>query len=163
MSDAMLPKARARKESAGILLYRRTGRGIEVLIAHPGGPFWASKDEGAWSLPKGELQPGEEPLIAATREFTEETGVDIAPDETFLPLGAVTLRSGKLVHAWGVEGDMDPDDLTSNMFTMQWPPGSNVTSEFPEVDRVAWVEPGEAIRCLNPGLGALVRRLVSAV
>lgn len=163
MSDEVPPEKGRRKESAGILLYRMSEIGIEVLIAHPGGPFWASKDEGAWTLPKGELKPGEDPLTAATREFTEETGVEIAPDETFLPLGAVTLRSGKLVHAWAVEGDMDPDDLSSNMFTMRWPPGSDVTSEFPEIDRMAWVEPGEAIRSLNPALGPLVKRLVATV
>lgn len=163
MSDAAVPEQKKRKESAGILLYRRSGTGIEVLIAHPGGPLWASKDEGAWSLPKGELNPGEDRLTAAVREFTEETGVDLAPHETFLPLGAVTLRSGKIVHAWAVEGDMDPAELTSNMFTMRWPPGTDIESEFPEIDRVAWVEPGEAIRCLNPALGELVRRLLATV
>ncbi len=163
MSDSTSSDVKTRKESAGLLFYRTRGTGIEVLIAHPGGPFWASKDEGAWSFPKGELEAGEEPLTAAIREFTEETGVHVARGQMFLPLGTVTLRSGKVVHAWAVEGDMDPNELTSNTFSMRWPPGSDVTVEFPEIDRVAWVEPEEAIRCLNPALEPLVTRLLAMV
>ncbi|MGZ5179341.1 MAG: NUDIX domain-containing protein [Ramlibacter sp.] len=122
--------------SAGLLMYRHGPAGLEVLLAHPGGPFWARKDDGAWMLPKGELVPGEDPLAAARREFDEEIG--IAPDGPFAPLGEVRQKGGKRVLAWAVAGDFDPDGLRSNMFEIEWPPRSGQSRAFPEVDRVAW-------------------------
>jgi predicted NUDIX family NTP pyrophosphohydrolase len=109
---------------------------VEVLLVHPGGPFWAKKDEGAWSIPKGEIGDGEDPLAAARREFEEETGV--APDGDFTPLGSLQQPGGKLVFAWALRCDLDPSALRSNSFSMEWPPKSGRQQEFPEVDRAAW-------------------------
>ena len=122
--------------SAGLLMYRHGGAALEVLLAHPGGPFWARKDDGAWTLPKGELGPGEDPLAAARREFLEEIGVD--PTGPFASLGEVRQKSGKRVLAWAVHGDFAPEQLRSNLFEMEWPPRSGRRQSFPEVDRVAW-------------------------
>ena len=122
--------------SAGLLLYRRREGGLEVFLIHPGGPLFARKDEGFWSIPKGEYQPDEPPLDAARREFEEETGFRI--EGAFLPLTPVRLKSGKLVTAWAVEGDVDAAALRSNLFRMEWPPGAGRTQEFPEADRGAW-------------------------
>jgi predicted NUDIX family NTP pyrophosphohydrolase len=124
------------KRSAGILLYRRRPGGAEVLLVHPGGPLWSRKDLGAWSIPKGEHGPAEEPLTAALRELEEETG--IRPGGTPLPLGAVRQAGGKEVRAWGVEGDADAGAIRSNTFALEWPPRSGRTAEFPEVDRAGW-------------------------
>lgn len=124
------------RRSAGILLYRRKGGSLEVLLAHPGGPFWARKDEGAWTIPKGEIADGEDPLAAARREFAEETGAACAGP--FLPLGEVRQKSGKHVAAWACEGDMDPSALRSNTCEIEWPPRSGRRLEVPEVDRVGW-------------------------
>jgi len=124
------------KKSAGLLLYRRNSSGLEVLLVHPGGPFWAKKDEGCWSIPKGEFGDDEEPLAAAKREFEEELGVPATGD--FIPLEPVRQAGGKLVYAWAVRGDFDPAGLKSNTFSMQWPPRSGKVKEFPEVDRAAW-------------------------
>jgi predicted NUDIX family NTP pyrophosphohydrolase len=133
------------KTSAGLLMYRlrrgpgsdlaldSTDDGFEVLLVHPGGPFWAKKDYGAWVVPKGEINPGEEPLAAAKREFEEETGV--AAQGVFVPLGTVKHKGGKIVHAWAFEGDCDPTRLRSNTFSMEWPPRSGRRQEFPEIDR----------------------------
>ena len=132
----------AKKTSAGILLYRRRGEALEVFLVHPGGPFWAKKDLGAWSLPKGELSEGEDPLAAAIREFTEETGFPI--DGEFRALTPLRQPSGKTILAWAVEGDCDPAELRSNMFSMEWPPKSGKTQEFPEVDRASWFSIDEA-------------------
>lgn len=148
------------KTSAGILLYRwRAGR-LEVLLVHPGGPFFARKDEGAWSIPKGEVESGEAPLDAARREFEEETGVHLAGP--FVELPPVRQRGGKVVHAWAVEGDCDPDAIRSDTFTLEWPPRSGRTVAFPEVDRAAFFDLGEARRKINPAqaewLDALARR-----
>jgi predicted NUDIX family NTP pyrophosphohydrolase len=126
----------SRRRSAGILLFRRRARELEVFLVHPGGPFWAHRDEGAWSLPKGEYQPGEDPLLAARREFQEETGAAI--DGDFLALPSVKQAGGKVVDAWAVEGDFDPEGLHSNTFDLEWPPKSGVRRSFPEVDRGAW-------------------------
>jgi predicted NUDIX family NTP pyrophosphohydrolase len=115
--------------SAGLLLYRRTAAGLEVFLVHPGGPFWAKKDAGAWSIPKGEFAPDEDPLTAARREFTEETGFPI--DGDFRPLQPIKQKGGKVVHAWAVEGDVDPSRIKSNTFTFHG-------REFPEIDRAAW-------------------------
>ena len=122
--------------SAGILLYRRRSGAPEVLLVHPGGPFWAKKDEGSWSIPKGEYKAGEDPLAVAKREFQEETGFEIAG--TFHPLTTLKQPSGKVISAWVVEGDVDAAALTSNTFMLEWPPKSGKTREFPEVDRGAW-------------------------
>jgi predicted NUDIX family NTP pyrophosphohydrolase len=122
--------------SAGLLMYRRRGPALEVLLAHPGGPFWSRRDQASWTLPKGEIDEGEEPLAAALREFTEETGFIPAPP--FLPLGELRQKSGKRISAWACEGDADPRQLRSNLFEMEWPPRSGRRQQFPEVDRVQW-------------------------
>ena len=125
------------KRSAGILLYRVAGGAPEVLLVHPGGPFWARKDAGAWSIPKGEYRDGEDPRACAVREFEEETGTALPPDE-LVELGSVKQKGGKVVSAWAAEGDLDADSVHSNTFTMEWPPRSGRTEEFPEIDRAGW-------------------------
>lgn len=149
------------QRSAGILLYRRRHGGVEVLLVHPGGPFWAGKDEGAWSIPKGAYHPGEEPLAAARREFAEETGAQLEGE--FVALGAFRQSAVKTVDAWAVEGDFDPAGLRSNTFAMQWPPRSGRVGEFPEVDRAEWFAPAAAARKIlkgqRPILQALLRHL----
>jgi predicted NUDIX family NTP pyrophosphohydrolase len=125
------------KQSAGILLYRERSNHLEVLLVHFGGPFWAGKDRGAWSIPKGELEPNEDPLTAAKRELEEETGV-IASAE-LLPLDPIRQAGGKVVHAWAMRGDVDPNAIKSNMFVMEWPPNSGKQQEFPEIDRAEWL------------------------
>jgi predicted NUDIX family NTP pyrophosphohydrolase len=124
------------RTSAGLLLFRHNRHHLEVLLVHPGGPLWAKKDDGAWSIPKGEIGPGEEPLDAARREFAEELGSAISGD--FIPLSPVRQAGGKLVHAWAVEGDFDPLTLKSGTFSMEWPPRSGRQQHFPEVDRAEW-------------------------
>jgi predicted NUDIX family NTP pyrophosphohydrolase len=126
------------KISAGLLLYRRREAGIEVLLVHPGGPFWGKKDAGAWSIPKGEAAAGEDLLAAARREFHEETGLGVAGD--FRALDPVRQAGGKHVHAWALEADCDADAIRSNTFEMEWPPSSGRTQAFPEVDRAAWLD-----------------------
>jgi predicted NUDIX family NTP pyrophosphohydrolase len=128
--------------SAGLLLYRRAGENWEVLLAHPGGPFWARKDAGAWTIPKGELAEGEDPLGGAIREFSEETGLRVTG--VFLPLTPRRQPGGKLVHAWAVESNFDPAGLRSNTFSMEWPPKSGRQATFSEIDRVAWFDLTEA-------------------
>ena len=125
------------RRSAGVLLFRRTDQGVQVLLAHMGGPFWARKDTGAWSLPKGEHGPDEEPRAAARREFEEELGAP-PPVDGWVDLGEVRQSGGKVVNAWAVEGDFDPDRLVPGTFELEWPKGSGRVREFPEVDRVAW-------------------------
>ena len=137
------------KISAGILMYRKRNGELQVFLVHPGGPLWAKKDQGAWSIPKGEIGPGEDPLSAAQREFEEETGVKISG--RFIPLSSVKLKSGKVVQAWAVEGDCDPEVITSNTFLMEWPPKSGRQQEFPEIDRAAWFGTGEAKEKINKG------------
>lgn len=124
------------KRSAGLLMYRRLGGEVEVFLVHPGGPFFATKDAGSWGIPKGEYEKDEEPLIAARREFTEETG--FVPDGEFVELGSVRQKSGKVVTAWAVEGDCDPAELVSNMCSIEWPPRSGRSMEIPEIDRGQW-------------------------
>jgi predicted NUDIX family NTP pyrophosphohydrolase len=147
------------KSSAGLLLFRRRGGSVEVLLVHPGGPFFRNKDAGAWSIPKGEPEEGEAPLDAARREFLEETG--FAPDGEFLPLSPVRQAGGKVVAAWALEGDLDPARIRSNTFEREWPPGSGRLSRFPEVDRAAWFAPEEASRRINPGQAPLIGELLS--
>jgi predicted NUDIX family NTP pyrophosphohydrolase len=137
------------RRSAGVLLFRRRPEGAEVLLVHPGGPFWSRRDLGAWSIPKGEHGPEEEPLAAALRELEEETG--IRPAGTPLPLGAVRQAGGKEVRAWAVEGDADAGAIRSNTFAVEWPPGSGRTAEFPEVDRAGWFPMAVARRKILKG------------
>jgi predicted NUDIX family NTP pyrophosphohydrolase len=149
------------QRSAGILLYRRKGRAIEVLLVHPGGPFWAKKDEGAWSIPKGLYAAGEDPLGAARREFAEETGT--LPEGKAIALGSFRQSSAKIVDVWAVEGEFDPASLKSNTFTMEWPPRSGRVIEVPEVDRAEWFVPDDAARKILTGqlpvLEALLQQL----
>lgn len=126
------------RRSAGLLIHRGTGDGIEVLLGHPGGPFYARKDDGAWSIPKGEYTD-EDPLDAARREFVEEVGIAV-PDGPAVDLGEVRQSSGKIVTAWAVAGDIDVTDAVSNTFEMEWPPRSGTLQSFPEIDRVAWFD-----------------------
>jgi predicted NUDIX family NTP pyrophosphohydrolase len=145
--------------SAGILLYRIRARGVEVLLVHPGGPFWRRKDLGAWTIPKGVVEPGEHILSAARREFQEETG-HVADGEA-TPLGQVRQSNGKVVHAWAVRGDFDPERLNSNTFEMEWPPRSGKSRTFPEVDKAAWLEPAEARRRMLPAQAPLLDALLA--
>jgi len=147
------------KTSAGLLIFRRGTVGLQVFLVHPGGPFWARKDEGAWSIPKGELAAGEEPLAAARREFEEETGCRAAGP--FIPLTPITQRGGKVVHAWAVEGDCDPEQLRSNVFSLEWPPKSGKSQQFPEVDRAEWFSVPVALQKINPAQRAFVTELAA--
>jgi predicted NUDIX family NTP pyrophosphohydrolase len=146
------------KRSAGILLHRARDGTTEVLLVHPGGPFWAKKDLGAWSIPKGEPEPGEDPQACARREFAEELGTAL-PERELTPLGEIRQRGGKVVEAWAAEGDLDPETIRSDTFTMEWPPRSGALCEFPEVDRAAWFALEEARRRLVPAQAELVDRL----
>jgi predicted NUDIX family NTP pyrophosphohydrolase len=143
--------------SAGLLMFRRGPTGPQVLLAHPGGPFWSRKDAGAWALPKGEIGENEEPLAAACREFLEETGFEPVPP--YLPLGELRQKSGKRVLAWAFEGDADPAQLSSNTFEMEWPPRSGRRASFPEVDRVAWLGLEEARARMLPAQLPFIDRL----
>lgn len=126
----------AKRESAGILMYRKCDSSVEVFLVHPGGPYWANKDAGSWSIPKGEFAADEDSLSAAQREFQEETG--IRAKGNFIPLNPLKQAGGKLVHAWAVEGDCDARKITSNTFSLEWPPRSGKRQQFPEVDRAEW-------------------------
>lgn len=147
--------------SAGIMLYRIADGTLEVLIAHPGGPFWARKDAGAWSIPKGIVEEGEDPRDTARREFIEEIGLD--PGEAEIDLGEVKLRSGKTVVAWAVAGDFEPGDLDSHILEIEHPRGSGRKIRFPEIDRVMWAKPKVAGEKLNPAQVPLVERLLARV
>lgn len=154
--------------SGGILLYRRASGTLQVLLAHPGGPYWAARDEGAWTVPKGLAEPGEKLSAVAMREFAEETGFELSaiavdPTRAPIPLGEISLKSGKVVHAWAVEGSLDPDHAHSNEFEIEWPPRSGRRQVVPEIDRVAWFEPPEARRRLHPAQAAFVDRLEAAL
>jgi predicted NUDIX family NTP pyrophosphohydrolase len=154
--------------SAGILLFRRGDNGLQVLLAHPGGPYWSRKDFGSWSVPKGIAEPDEAPEAVAAREFAEETGFELSsvakePARSPLDLGEVTLKSGKVVHAWAVEGDLDPELAQSNEFEIEWPPRSGRTQVIPEVDRVAWFGLDEARRRAHPVQAEFVDRLEAAL
>lgn len=152
------------KRSAGILLYRLSGAEPEVLLVHPGGPFWAKKDDSAWSIPKGLYEEGEDALAAAQREFTEETGFTAQGD--FVDLGAFRQPGGKIVQAYALQGDADPMKLRSNLFAMEWPPGSGRMQDFPEADKAGWFAPDAARRKILKGqvaiLDALLSRLASS-
>jgi predicted NUDIX family NTP pyrophosphohydrolase len=147
--------------SAGILLFRRVGERIEFLLVHPGGPFWTRKDAGAWSIPKGQIEEGEEPRACAIRELEEELGQ--APEldlEALIELGSVRQRAGKVVEAWATEADFDPAMLASNTFTMEWPPRSGTQQEFPEVDRAEWFDLETAREKILPAQGEFLDRLL---
>jgi predicted NUDIX family NTP pyrophosphohydrolase len=153
----MMPK----RQSAGILLYRIRSGALEVFLVHPGGPFWARKDAGAWSIPKGEFEKGADPLETARREFREETGSPI--DGTFVALTPLKQRSGKLVHAWAVEGDIDASSIESNTFSMEWPPRSGKQQAFPEVDRGEWFAIAQAREKLVEGQRGFLDELTGKV
>jgi len=149
------------KRSAGILLYRINGKGPEFLLVHPGGPFWSRRDEGAWSIPKGEIEPGEETRACALRELGEELGP--APElaaEDLVDIGSVRQRSGKVVEAWAAEGEFDPETLESITFAMEWPPRSGREREFPEVDRAAWFDAEGARAKILPAQEPFIDRLL---
>jgi predicted NUDIX family NTP pyrophosphohydrolase len=152
----------APRVSSGILLYRRPGGRLQVLLAHPGGPFFARKDDGHWTIPKGEVDPGEELFAVGRREFEEETGQPL-PDGRSLELGSIVQKGGKIVHGWAIEGDLDPDAGASNTFELEWPPGSGRRQTFPEIDRVAWFDLDEARRRVKPTQIPFIDRLESAL
>jgi predicted NUDIX family NTP pyrophosphohydrolase len=150
------------RRSAGILLYRRRGGVLEVLLVHPGGPLWARRDAGAWSIPKGEHGDGEDPQAVALRELEEETGHRLGA-AGLVALGEVRQRGGKVVAAWAAPGDLDPAAITSNTFTLEWPPRSGTRREFPEVDRAGWFDPATAKEKLLAAQAELVDRLLAAL
>lgn len=151
----------AAKRSAGILLYRRRGDEVEFLLVHPGGPFWAKKDAGAWSIPKGQIEDEEEPRACAIRELEEELGAapEVDPEE-LVELGSIRQRAGKVVEAWATEADFDPATLASNTFSMEWPPKSGSMQEFPEVDRAGWFGLEAAREKILPAQGEFLDRLL---
>ena len=146
-----------RKQAAGLLIFRRVVGALEVLLVHPGGPLWARKDEGAWSIPKGEVEPDEDALAAARREVEEETGA--RPSGTFIALSPVRQTGGKIVHVWAIESDFDPASLKSNLFEMEWPPKSGNRRSFPEVDRAAWFDLETAGRKILPSQAVVLQHL----
>jgi predicted NUDIX family NTP pyrophosphohydrolase len=153
------------KRSAGILIYRGRGTALEVLLVHPGGPFWARKDDGAWSIPKGEYEPDEDPLASAIREFAEELGSP-SPSEgagAYLDLGEVAQKGRKTIVAFAVAGDFDPATLKSNLFEMEWPPKSGRLQSFPEVDRAAWFTPEAASVKILPRQAPFIERLLARI
>jgi predicted NUDIX family NTP pyrophosphohydrolase len=158
MSDSSV---RRRNTSAGLLLFKRSGNSLRFFLAHPGGPFWRKHDDHAWTIPKGLVEQGEEPLDAAQREFREETGIE--PSGPFIPLGAVKQRSGKTVHAWAWEGDADPSAIVSNEGRTEWPRGSGRWITYPEIDRCGWFDPDEARRRLILAQAELIDRLEAAL
>ena len=152
----------AKRESAGLLSYRRPAAGLlEVLLGHPGGPYWTGRDHGAWTIPKGGMLPGEDPLQTAVREFVEETG--FTPAGPYVPLGFITQRGGKIVHAWAFEGDFDPARLSSVLTTIEWPPRSGKTIEVPEIDRVKFFADADARRAINVAQVELLDRLQKVI
>ena len=149
--------------SAGLLLYRWRGTHLEVLLVHPGGPYWARKDAGAWSVPKGLMDTDEDPLACARREFSEETGFEAPPTGNERDLGAVRQPSGKRLHVFAIEGDCDPAGLRSNLFEMEWPPKSGRTAQFPEVDRGDWFEQAQALVKIAVGQRPVLEKLYAEI
>ena len=147
--------------SAGLLLYRRRGGNTQVFLVHPGGPYWSNKDDGAWSVPKGLVGPGEDELAGARREFREETGFDTATGACEHDLGTFLLPSGKRLHVWAVEGDCDPAELNSNLFEMEWPPKSGHLARFPEVDRGGWFDRPAALLKIVKGQRPVLEKFYS--
>ena len=142
-------------------MYRQGGGGLELLLVHPGGPFWVNRDLGSWSIPKGEYSPAEDPLAVAVREFEEETGV--RPCGEFQPLGELVQKGRKIVAAWAVQGDFDPANLKSNMFELEWPPRSGRKASFPEVDRAEWFSPARAREKILPAQSEFIARLIKVI
>jgi predicted NUDIX family NTP pyrophosphohydrolase len=157
-----MAKDKSGRTSAGILLWRLRGGALEVLLAHNGGPFWVRKDHGHWTIPKGEVEPGEEVAAVARREFAEETGHQV-PDGPQIELGEIRQKSGKVVFGWAVEGDLDPATAVSNTFEMEWPPRSGRTAVFPEIDRVEWFGMDEARTRLKAAQAPFLERLETAL
>jgi predicted NUDIX family NTP pyrophosphohydrolase len=152
------------KTSAGILIHRGDGESLEVLLVHPGGPYWAKRDDGAWSITKGEVGDGEEPSACALRELEEEVGSSLGlTAEHLSELGEVRQKGGKVVLCWAAEADFDPAELRSNTFTMEWPPRSGSEREFPEVDRAEWFRPERARQKINPAQAAFIDRLLATM
>lgn len=149
------------KKSAGILLYKIQNKIPEVFLVHPGGPFWAKKDDGAWSIPKGEFDDGEDPLAAAKREFEEETGTQISGD--FIALNPIKQKSGKIVYAWAIEGNIDPAKIKSNEFEIEWPPKSGKMKAFPEIDKAGWFDLNEANKKIIESQSTLIMELESKI
>jgi len=149
------------KKSAGILVYRIVQSGLQLLLVHPGGPFWARKDAGAWSIPKGEFGDDEEPLLAAQREVQEELGV--LPEGQYIELSPIKQKSGKQVYAWAVEADIDTAHIVSNTFSIEWPPGSGNTKEFPEIDKAEWFTLSEVVEKINPAQYAFIAELQTLI
>lgn len=145
------------KKSAGILLYRFHNSRIEFLLVHPGGPYWAKKDAGAWSIPKGEFEENEDPLAAAVREMEEETGAKVSGK--FMELTPVKQKSGKMIYAWGIEGNFNPGEINSNRFEIEWPPKSGMKKSFPEIDKAAWFNPDEAKKRIIEGQIPLIEEI----
>jgi predicted NUDIX family NTP pyrophosphohydrolase len=145
------------KKSAGILLYRMSKEALQVFLVHPGGPYWVKKDDGAWSIPKGEFEDDEDPLAAAKREFNEETGINLYGE--FIELEPVKQKSGKIVYAWAVEGNVDATTIKSNSFEIEWPPRSGKMKSFPEIDKAEWFTIIEAIQKINPAQSPLIKEL----
>jgi len=150
----------AKKTTAGLLLYRRC-RSLEVFLVHPGGPFWTRKDAGAWSIPKGEVEDGEDTLQAAKREFTEETGFTISGE--FRSLDPLKQPSGKIIYAWAIEADCDPAQIRSNLFSLEWPPKSGKMQQYPEVDRAAWFNISEARNKILAGQVGFIEQLIAVL
>jgi predicted NUDIX family NTP pyrophosphohydrolase len=154
--------ARSQRRSAGILLHRRRGQRLEVLLVHPGGPFWARRDEGAWSIPKGEYTSEEDPLAAARREFEEELGTS-PPSGPTQDLGEIRQKGGKVVRGFALQGDLDAEQITSNTFPLEWPPRSGRMIDVPEVDRAQWFTLQEAGKKINPAQVELLERLAASL
>ena len=157
----MPERASSKMHSAGLLLFRQRDKSVQVLLGHPGGPFWSRKDQGAWTIPKGLIGPGESPLSAAQREFAEETGY--RPGGEAIPLGSAKQPGGKVVHVWAIEEDWDPADLQSNTFEMEWPPRSGRRQSFPELDRASWFGIGEARLKILKGQAVFLDRLLETI
>ena len=149
------------KQSAGILLYKQLHDSIQVLLVHPGGPFWKNKDFGSWSIPKGEIMENEDAFAAALREFEEETGAKLHGN--FIPLQPVVLKSRKTIHAWGCERDFDVASVVSNEFEIEWPPHSGILKSFPEIDGAAWFTVDQALLKINPAQGDLITDLLTKI
>jgi predicted NUDIX family NTP pyrophosphohydrolase len=147
--------------SAGILLFRSNNQRLEVLLGHPGGPFWTKKDEGAWSIPKGVFEEPETPLDAAKREFREETGFKV--DGMFIDLGKLVQPSKKIVHAWALEKDLDETSVVSNKFSLEWPRGSEIIKEYPEIDKATWFEIDQAKKKIQKGQAGFIDRLLEII
>jgi len=151
------------KQSAGILLYKFIDKTVYFLLVHPGGPFWKNKDLESWSIPKGEFIEGEDPLVAAQREFKEETGFELEADDDYIALEYVKLKSGKTIFTWALEFDIDVTLVKSNEFEMEWPPKSGTLQSFPEIDKAEWFQTADALKKINPAQADFIIQMVSKI